>query len=57
MVKFKLLARNDVYMVCVPSMAQLLSSREISLIIQRVQVHCVHSIDAHQQAARLLGVT
>ena len=33
--------------LCVPSMAQLVSSREISLIIQRVQVPYAHSIDAH----------
>ena len=37
----------DTNILCVPSMAQLLSSREFSLIIQRVQVPCVHSIDAH----------
>jgi len=37
----------DTNLLCVPSMARLLSSREISLIIQRVQVPCVHCIDAH----------
>ena len=39
--------RHCINILCVPSMAQLLSSRENSLIIQRVQVPNVHSIDAH----------
>ncbi len=40
---------NIIYILCVPSMAQLLSSRENSLIIQRVQVPDVRILKAHSK--------